>query len=91
MKENVSAKIMQITSMLIFGTIGLFVRAIPETEENYFNEIGNGINFVFGLRYTSNAKDTIHIELINSYNEEFKINLFTAYLNIQYLRPLFCR
>ena len=29
MKENVSAKIMQITSMLIFGTIGLFVRAIP--------------------------------------------------------------
>ena len=45
----------------------LFVRAIPETEENYFNEIGNGINFVFGLRYTSNARDTIYIELINSY------------------------
>ena len=45
----------------------LIVRAIPLTNKKYFNDIGNGINFVFAINYTSNAKDSICIELINSY------------------------
>ena len=32
----------------------LFVRAIPLTEDKYFNDIGNGVNFIFAINYTSN-------------------------------------
>ena len=45
----------------------LFVRAIPLTNDKYFNDIGNGVNFIFAFSYTSNQKDFIFIDLINSY------------------------
>lgn len=51
----------------IFASHMLFVRAIPLTEDKYFNDIGNGVNFVFAINYTSNKKDSIYIELMYSY------------------------
>ena len=45
----------------------LFVRAIPLTEDKYFNDIGNGVNFIFAINYTSNKKDSVYIDLIYSY------------------------
>ena len=45
----------------------LFVRAIPLTEDKYFNDLANGVNFIFAINYKSNKKDAFYIDLVNSY------------------------
>ena len=45
----------------------LFVRAIPDTDNKFFHDIANGINFIFSLHYDSIARKAVYIDLVNSY------------------------
>ena len=49
------------------ATFILFVRAIPLSGDKYFNDIAQGVNFIFAINYKSEKKDSLYIDLVNSY------------------------